>query len=135
MTEEAYAKIMDSNVKNNLWLCNMVQPQMAARRDGSIMTHHQQTIAAGRVSSIGGLKGNAAIGIYGLSKAADMQLARNLAVEWGPDNIRVNCIAPGLVRAGRLRLGLQQFHLPRSTPRSASWRCPVPPSPARPCVP
>ena len=88
VTEEAYAKIMDSNVKNTLWLCNMVQPQMAARRDGSIII----------VSSIGGLKGNAAIGIYGLSKAADMQLARNLAVEWGPDNIRVNCIAPGLVR-------------------------------------
>ena len=38
------------------------------------------------------------IGAYGISKAADMQLARNLAVEYGPHNIRVNCIAPGLIR-------------------------------------
>jgi NAD(P)-dependent dehydrogenase (short-subunit alcohol dehydrogenase family) len=50
------------------------------------------------VSSIGGLKGSAALGTYGLSKAADMALARNLAVEWGPKNVRVNCLAPGVVR-------------------------------------
>ena len=50
------------------------------------------------VSSIGGLKGSATLGAYGISKAADMQMARNLAVEWGPRNVRVNCIAPGLVR-------------------------------------
>jgi NAD(P)-dependent dehydrogenase (short-subunit alcohol dehydrogenase family) len=86
--EAAYDKIMDTNVKSNLWLCNMVAPLMAARKDGAIVI----------VSSIGGLKGSQNLGAYGLSKAADMQLARNLAVEWGPDNIRVNCIAPGLVR-------------------------------------
>ena len=50
------------------------------------------------VSSIGGLRGNAMLGAYGISKAADFGLARNLAVEWGPKNVRVNCIAPGLVR-------------------------------------
>jgi NAD(P)-dependent dehydrogenase (short-subunit alcohol dehydrogenase family) len=50
------------------------------------------------VSSIGGLRGNALIGAYNISKAADMQLARNLAVEWGPSNVRVNTIAPGLVQ-------------------------------------
>jgi len=50
------------------------------------------------ISSIGGLKGSASLGAYAISKAADMQMARNLAVEWGPDNIRVNCIAPGLVK-------------------------------------
>ena len=50
------------------------------------------------VSSIGGLKGTPNLGAYAISKAADMQIARNLAVEWGPSNIRVNCIAPGLVR-------------------------------------
>jgi NAD(P)-dependent dehydrogenase (short-subunit alcohol dehydrogenase family) len=61
---------------------------MAARRDGAIII----------VSSIGGLKGTDTLGIYAISKAADMQLARNLAIEWGPHNIRVNCIAPGLVR-------------------------------------
>jgi len=86
--EETYDKIMDTNVKSNLWLCAMVAPQMAARKDGAIIL----------VSSIGGLKGSKMLGAYGLSKAADMQLARNLAVEWGADNIRVNCIAPGLVR-------------------------------------
>lgn len=86
--DDAYDKIMETNVRSNLWLCNMVLPQMAKRRDGAVII----------VSSIGGLKGNDKLGAYGLSKAADMQLARNLAVEWGRSNIRVNCIAPGLVR-------------------------------------
>ena len=61
---------------------------MKERLDGSIII----------VSSIGGLKGNAVIGAYNISKAADFQLARNLAVEFGPHNIRVNCIAPGLIK-------------------------------------
>ena len=86
--DEAFTKIIDSNVRSSLWLCNLVIPDMAARRDGSVII----------VSSIGGLKGSSMLGIYSISKAADMQLARNLAVEWGPGNIRVNCIAPGLVR-------------------------------------
>lgn len=92
--EDAYDKIMDTNVKSNLWLCNMVIPQMAERKDGAVII----------VSSIGGLKGNDKLGAYGLSKAADMQLARNLAVEWGHANIRVNCIAPGLVRTDFARV-------------------------------
>ncbi len=88
LTDEVFSKVMETNVRSNLWLANLVQPEMAARRDGSIVI----------VSSIGGLKGTDILGIYAISKAADMQLARNLAVEWGPDNIRVNCIAPGLVK-------------------------------------
>ena len=88
LTDEAFTKVMDSNVRSNLWLCNLVIPQMAERRDGSVII----------VSSIGGLRGSQHLGIYAISKAADFQLARNLAVEWGPKNIRVNCIAPGLVR-------------------------------------
>ncbi len=88
VTEAAYDKIMATNVKHNLWLCNRVLPQMAERKDGSIII----------VSSIGGLKGHDTLGIYAMSKAADFQLARNLAVEWGRSNIRANCIAPGLVR-------------------------------------
>jgi NAD(P)-dependent dehydrogenase (short-subunit alcohol dehydrogenase family) len=88
LADEVFSKVMETNVRRNLWLANLVQPEMAARRDGSIII----------VSSIGGLKGTEILGIYAISKAADMQLARNLAVEWGPDNIRVNCIAPGLVR-------------------------------------
>jgi NAD(P)-dependent dehydrogenase (short-subunit alcohol dehydrogenase family) len=88
LTDEAFTKVIDSNVRSNLWLCNLVIPEMAERKDGSVII----------VSSIGGLRGSVHLGMYAISKAADFQLARNLAVEWGPQNIRVNCIAPGLVR-------------------------------------
>ena len=88
ISEEAYDKIMSTNVKNVLWLCRAVIPQMAARKDGAVII----------VSSIAGFKGTRRLGTYALSKAADMQMTRNLAMEWGPDNIRINCIAPGLVR-------------------------------------
>ena len=88
LTDEAFDKIMNSNVKSNLWLCNLAIPGMAERGGGSV------TI----VSSIAGLRGNSVIGAYGISKAADFALARNLAVEWGPKNVRVNCIAPGLIK-------------------------------------
>lgn len=72
----------------NHWLINFTVPQMIARRDGAIII----------VSSIGGLRGSPVIGAYNISKAADFQLARNLAVEYGPHNVRVNTIAPGLIR-------------------------------------
>ena len=88
MSDEVFEKVMRNNVLANAWLCNTVYPDMKARQDGAIVI----------VSSIGGLHGSAVIGAYNISKAADMQLARNLAVEWGPDNIRVNCIAPGLIK-------------------------------------
>ena len=88
VSSETYDKIMDTNVKHILWLCNMVVPQMAERQEGVVII----------VSSIGAFKGHDKLGIYALSKAAEMQLARNLAVEWGRQNVRVNCIAPGLVR-------------------------------------
>ena len=87
MGDEVFEKIMRNNVLSNHWLCTMVRPDMVAKKDGAIII----------VSSIGGLKGSTEIGAYCISKAADMQLARNLACEWGPDNIRVNCIAPGLI--------------------------------------
>ena len=88
MSDEIFNKVMHNNVLSSTWLCNMVYPDMKAQKDGAIVI----------VSSIGGLHGSSVIGAYNLSKAADMQLARNLAVEWGPDNIRVNCIAPGLIK-------------------------------------
>ena len=88
MGDEVFEKIMRNNVLSNHWLCQMVREEMAARKDGAIII----------VSSIGGLKGSTEIGAYCISKAADMQLARNLACEWGPLNIRVNCIAPGLIK-------------------------------------
>lgn len=86
--DDAFRKILDNNIISNHWLIQMVVPEMQARKDGAI------TI----VSSIGGLRGSTVIGAYCISKAADMQLARNLAHEYGPDNIRVNCVAPGLVK-------------------------------------
>ncbi|HSC18481.1 MAG TPA: SDR family oxidoreductase [Rhizomicrobium sp.] len=86
--DEAFDKIMGANVRSNHWLCQLVLPEMVERRDGSIVI----------VSSIGGLKGSAVIGAYCISKAADFQLARNIAVEYGPYNVRANCIAPGLIR-------------------------------------
>ncbi|MAB13941.1 SDR family oxidoreductase [Parvibaculum sp.] len=86
--DEAFDKIMDVNVRSNHWLCHMVLPQMVERKDGAVII----------VSSIGGLKGSPILGAYCLSKAADFQLARNLAVEFGEHNIRANCIAPGLIK-------------------------------------
>ncbi len=88
MTDEQFTKILQNNVISNHWLCQLVAPDMKARKDGAIVI----------VSSIAGIKGSPIIGAYGISKAADFQLARNLAVEWGRDNIRVNCVAPGLIK-------------------------------------
>jgi NAD(P)-dependent dehydrogenase (short-subunit alcohol dehydrogenase family) len=88
ITDEAFDKIMGANVKSNLWLCSLAIPGMAARGGGAVII----------VSSIAGIRGTEMIGAYGISKAADFALARNLAVEWGPKNVRVNCIAPGLVK-------------------------------------
>jgi NAD(P)-dependent dehydrogenase (short-subunit alcohol dehydrogenase family) len=86
--DTAFDKVMATNIRSNHWLCQMTIPSMAERGGGSVII----------VSSIGGLMGSQVLGTYGISKAADMQMARNLAVEWGPRNVRVNCIAPGLVR-------------------------------------
>ncbi|HWZ34362.1 MAG TPA: SDR family oxidoreductase [Bryobacteraceae bacterium] len=110
--DDAFDKVMQTNVRSNLWLANLVQAEMAARRDGVVII----------VSSIGGLKGTEALGIYAISKAADMQLARNLAVEWGPHNIRVNCIAPGLVRTDFARALWENPKLLESTERRTPLR-------------
>lgn len=88
LTDDAFDKIMGSNVKSNIWLCNLTMPDMAARGGGSVII----------ISSIGGLRGSTTIGMYGVSKAADFALARTLAGEWGPKKVRINCIAPGLVK-------------------------------------
>jgi NAD(P)-dependent dehydrogenase (short-subunit alcohol dehydrogenase family) len=88
ISDEQFRKILDNNIVANHWLINMVVPGMIERKGGSIII----------VSSIGGLRGSSILGAYCISKAADLQLARNLAVEYGPHNIRVNCIAPGLIR-------------------------------------
>ena len=91
--DSAWHKTLDTNVGGVLQMCQRVMPGMAERRDGAVII----------VSSIAGLKGTSALGAYAVSKAADMQMARNLADEWGHANIRVNCIAPGLTRTDMAR--------------------------------
>ena len=88
ITDEQFRKIMDNNVLANHWLTSMVAPEMLERGEGSIII----------VSSVGGLTSSTVIGAYNISKAADLQLVRNLAAEFGPKGVRVNAIAPGLVR-------------------------------------
>jgi NAD(P)-dependent dehydrogenase (short-subunit alcohol dehydrogenase family) len=88
IADDQFRKILDNNILSNHWLIQMVVPEMRERKDGSVII----------ISSIGGLRGSPMIGAYNVSKAADFQLARNYAVEYGPDNVRVNCIAPGLIK-------------------------------------
>ena len=86
--DEAFDKVLHANIGSVHRLCQLAMPGMAETGGGAVII----------ISSIGGIKGTDALGAYAISKAADMQIARNLAVEWGPQNIRVNCIAPGLIR-------------------------------------
>ncbi len=88
ISDEAFEKTMKSNVQSNFWMCNEVLPDMVSRKSGSIII----------VSSIAGLHGSSMLGAYAISKAADSQLARNIAVEYGRNNIRANCISPGLIK-------------------------------------
>ncbi len=88
INDEQFDKVMDNNIKSNHWLCSMVIPEMRERKDGSIVI----------ISSIAGLVGHTTLGAYGLSKAADFALARNIAAEFGPENVRANAIAPGLIK-------------------------------------
>jgi NAD(P)-dependent dehydrogenase (short-subunit alcohol dehydrogenase family) len=87
LSDQAFERMMTNNVLSNLWLAKMVGPEMRERRDGSIIF----------IISIGALKASTVIGMYGVTKAADFALCRSLAAEWGPDGVRVNCIAPGLI--------------------------------------
>jgi NAD(P)-dependent dehydrogenase (short-subunit alcohol dehydrogenase family) len=88
ISDEVFDKILANNVKSVLWLAGFTLPGMAARGGGSFIV----------VGSIGGILANTVIGAYGISKAADHHLVRNLAAEWGPKRVRVNTIAPGLIR-------------------------------------
>ena len=101
----AFDKVMHANIGSIHRLCRMVIPAMAEHGGGSVII----------VSSIAGLKGSGVLGAYAISKAADMQIARNLAVEWGPKNIRVNCIAPGLVRTDFARALWENPEIYKST--------------------
>ncbi len=117
LTDEAWDKIMNTNVRSTFWLCNMVLPKIAEQGGGSVVL----------ISSIAGLRGNTQIGCYGVSKAAEASLARNLAVEWGPKGIRVNAIAPGLVKTDFARALLENpERLARAQERTPVRRIGVP---------
>ena len=107
IADEAFDKILGANIRSNHWLAQMVLPDMIEKKDGAIII----------VSSIGGFRGSPVIGTYCISKAADLQLARNLAIENGPNNIRVNCIAPGLVKTDFARA---LWDTPEAEKRSSS---------------
>lgn len=118
ISDDQFRKIMDNNILSNHWLVGMVAPEMLDRGEGSI------TI----VSSIGGIKGSTIIGAYCISKAADMQMARNFATEFGPQGVRVNCVAPGLVRTDMARALWEDAEtLKRSTAVAALKRIGEPP--------
>jgi NAD(P)-dependent dehydrogenase (short-subunit alcohol dehydrogenase family) len=87
LTDELFERMMVNNVLSNLWLSRLVAPDMRARRDGSIIY----------IISTAALRASTMLGMYGITKSADYALCRNLAAEWGPDNVRVNCIAPSVV--------------------------------------
>lgn len=118
ITDDQFRKIMENNILSNHWLISMVAPEMMERGVGSIAI----------ISSIGGLKGSPVIGAYGISKAADMQMARNFSMEFGPHGVRVNCIAPGLVRTDMARaLWENPETLKRATSSSSLKRIGEPP--------
>ena len=85
---DAFDKVMNNNIKANHILTNLVTPQMIDRKDGVIII----------ISSVGGTIGSNLIGTYNISKAADIQMVKNIAVEYGHHNIRANTVAPGLIR-------------------------------------
>ena len=88
ITDEQLKKMLEHNIVAQHWLIQMVVPEMIARKSGSVII----------VSSIGGLRGSPILGAYAITKAADIQMTKNLAREYGPHNVRINSIAPGLVK-------------------------------------
>lgn len=110
--DDAFTKVMDSNVKSNHWLAQLVLPEMVERKDGVVLI----------VSSVGGLHGSAVLGTYGVSKAADMALVRNIATEFGPHNIRANALAPGLIRTDFAKALWENPETLKTTTSTASLR-------------
>ena len=88
LTEAAYEKMMATNVQGVWRLCNLLIPPMAERGDGAVIV----------ISSIAAIRGNDFAGLYGVTKAAEVGLVRNYAVEWAPKNVRVNAILPGFIK-------------------------------------
>jgi NAD(P)-dependent dehydrogenase (short-subunit alcohol dehydrogenase family) len=86
-TDEQLDRMFEIHVRSVLRLANLVIPQMADRGSGAFII----------MSSLAGLRGNSQIGLYGITKAANAQLARNLAVQWGGSGVRVNAVSPGVI--------------------------------------
>ena len=112
ISDDQFRKILDNNVLANHWLIAMVAPEMVERQNGSIII----------VSSVGGLTSSTVIGAYNISKAADFQLARNLAAEFGPSGVRVNCIAPGLIKTDFARALWENPEVLKAVTRSTPLR-------------
>ncbi|HJQ57739.1 MAG TPA: SDR family oxidoreductase [Vineibacter sp.] len=112
LKDEVFHKIMQNNVLSNLWLMNAVGPEMAERRDGVVII----------VSSVGALVGSAHIAAYNMSKAADLSLVKSLAMEWGPHNIRINAIAPGLIKTDFARALWENPDIRSANERRASLK-------------
>lgn len=87
-TSQSFDKTMQLNIQAAMYLTQLVIPPMQLQKDGSIIY----------LASIAGVRGNRHLGLYGISKAGLIEMARNLAVEFGPDNIRVNTISPGMIQ-------------------------------------
>lgn len=112
LSDEAWDRVMNYNVRSTHWLCRMAAPHIKARGGGTMVV----------ISSIGGLRGYSQLGVYTISKAADMQLVRNLACEYGENNIRINAIAPGLIRTDFARVYWEDPKLEKKATRTTPLR-------------
>jgi NAD(P)-dependent dehydrogenase (short-subunit alcohol dehydrogenase family) len=81
-----YDRVMAINLRSQVVLANLAAPHLAQGRGSAIF-----------IASLSALRGNGAINAYALAKAGVAQLARNLAVEWGPQGVRANAISPGFI--------------------------------------
>ena len=93
LRDETFNKFMQVNVQSSIWLAKMTVPGMLERGYGRFIL----------VASIVGLLGDPVTGTYGLTKAADMQFVRNMAMEFAAGGICANCIAPGTFKTEMAR--------------------------------